>query len=687
MKRLTSLLILGLVVVVPSATASRNASTPSPAIALVVWAGGMAPWETLHGVALSRDGQGQLLRVVPRDRAAGKVTVVGRFRPPENVRAAIRRAALAAASGRSVSVERNGSAGRGYAAAVIKVDSKVQAVLGVDSVQPGLAGLLTALNAALPSTARLPGPALEGATAGTRARTGAASSVDCAKGSSATSITRNISLQEAARAGIVELKSKGMQLWDSVAVDAVWKDLQVAVTVKTNIEITPPVAKWASAVENVVEAKLRGKQIDGTPINFDLAVRTRRPGSPPTPCFHQITLSPDSSRSGVDDLIEPNSRQTTWGVWQSGDPRSWPHETLHLVGLDDQYDAYFEVGGATYPIPANLNSSDESALLAWAGAQSLDPRNGVVRSKPKPGRENDIMADRQNNCCLAEDLRGFLRRAWLRVQSRPGDLLFNKNVRTQNLGVAGFLDIDLAPGGIIHLDGLFAYCTDRFRNGPREGDVLDVAGRAGESSDPAMQALQKVLDEIARTNHAGGDIEAALKAVWFVTDNVPRAEDPQAQVTAGVRKILEGAGISPDTVFNAPHFNNPNAAAPDTGAVTPTTVLPPIPTPPPQQPPARPDAKLVGLSVRATVRHPPRGLLLVRVRLANGGDRVALRLDRRAGKSWRRAQVFPARAIDEGQTSFALVVPKLQPASYRLTVSGKAGSKQASFTVRRATRQ
>ena len=64
------------------------------------------------------------------------------------------------------------------------------------------------------------------------------STAACPPGQGPTTISKRVSLSEAAKLGAVKLTSKGGYNKDAVAVDATWKPAKVPVTVQIDIEFT-----------------------------------------------------------------------------------------------------------------------------------------------------------------------------------------------------------------------------------------------------------------------------------------------------------------------------------------------------------------------------------------------------------------------------------------------------------------
>jgi hypothetical protein len=252
----------------------------------------------------------------------------------------------------------------------------------------------------------------------------------------------------------------------------------------------------------------------------------------------------------------------------------------------------------------------------------------------------------------------------LTIESKPGDLLLNKDGGAQNLAVGAPFELTVEPGKPGHADGLVAYCIDLHHHVPSEGQGFDVLGPAGRRPEPSLQYLQRVL-EVAATLQATALVETpgAQDAVWRISDD-SSADDGAA--------ILALAGI-PDTTFNTPHFVNPNAASPETSAVSPTGVLPdtkPVP-----------DVKKIHVSP-GKLPAGKRLMVKLEVTLAGARDKVRFELQRRKSGQWRPSVRFPARKLRPGSATVRLQLPALQRGAVRIVAIGGASSATVALKIR-----
>jgi hypothetical protein len=503
------------------------------------------------------------------------------------------------------------------------------------------------------------------------------STAPCPPGQGPTTISKRVSLAEAAKLGAVKLSSKGGYNGDVVAVDATWKPAKVPVTVQIDIEFTSfPGGPTAAEVEDAIQKQLGSRVAsDGTKVDFDVVARERLPGAAPSPCFHQAQLTPDKDFRGEAGEPEGNPMTTPQsGEWPSGrgptgDRQIWTHEALHLAGLEDQYSNWFRVGKKDYRMPDEIDITDPEAVKKWAESKGLDPKKGAAGTKAKPGHEKDIMGDvfKGNERLSQIDVNRFAKIGAnrLTIESRPGDILLNKDGTAQNLAVGAPFELTVEPGKPGHADGLVAYCIDLSHHRPSEGQGFDVLGPAGAQPDPAMQYLQRVLEVASALQPAAlTATPGAQDAVWRITDDTSVDDGGTILALAGV----------PDETFAAPHFVNPNAASPETGAVSTTGVLPP----------ASPVPYLSAIKVRpGKLPAGVRGLVKVVLTLEGAGDKVRFELQRRLKSGeWQRVKRLGSKRLKPRKNTFELAIPPQRPGSLRLVAIGPANSAIAPLKVR-----
>jgi hypothetical protein len=498
----------------------------------------------------------------------------------------------------------------------------------------------------------------------------------CPPGQGPTTISKRVSLDHAAKLGAVKLTSKGGFNSDAVAVDATWKPSKAPVTVQIDIEVSSyPGGPTAAQVEASIESRLPTRTaVDGTTVKFDVVARERAPGAPPSPCFHQAQLTKDSDFRGEageadgNPLKAPQSGEWPSGRGPVGDRQIWTHEALHLAGLEDQYSSFFQVGKKLYPIPDSVDIDDKEALKKWAQSKGLDVDAGKAGTKAKPGHEQDIMGDvfKGTEKLLQVNVDGFAVAGAKRltIESKPGDLLLNKDGGSQNLAVGAPFELTVEPGKPGHADGLVAYCIDLDRHSPSEGQGFDVLGSAGEQPQQSMQYLQRVLEIAAAMQPTAlTETSGAQDAVWRISDD-SSADDGAA--------ILAQAGV-PDETFEAPHFVNPNAGSPETSAVSPTGVLPD----------AKPVPYLKRLRVSPGKLAAGKGQVVeVEVTLAGARDKVRFELQRRQRGQWHPAVRFAARKLRPRGTTVLLQLPGQRPGAARLVAIGGSSSATVLLKIR-----
>jgi len=494
------------------------------------------------------------------------------------------------------------------------------------------------------------------------------STAPCPPGQGPTTISKRVSLSEAASLGAVKLTSKGGYNGDAVAVDATWKPAAVPVTVQIDIEFTGfPGGPSAAEVEASIEKNLPpGKAADGTEVKFDIVARERAPGAEPSPCFHQAQLTSDADFRGEagepdgNPFSKPQSGEWPSGRGEVGDRQIWTHEALHLAGLEDQYVQVFRIGSKDYPIPDNIDIANPDQVKEWTKGKGLDYDKGKAGTKPKPGHEKDIMGDvfGGKEKLLKSDLNKFalLGKNRLTIEAKPGDVLLNKDGSAQNLAVGAPFELTVSPGKRGHADGLVAYCIDLHHHVPSEGQGFDVLGPAAAQPEPAMKYLQRVLEVAATLQPAAlSETPGAQDAVWRISDDTFLEEGAAIYAMAGV----------PDETFNAPHYVDPNAAAAGTRAVTPTGTLPrAAPVPYLGEIRARPSKLAAGR--RAQVK--------LSITLKGAGDKVRFELQRRSRGEWRRLKKLGTQNLKPGERTVMLTIPAQRPGAVRVVAIGEASS-------------
>ena len=193
----------------------------------------------------------------------------------------------------------------------------------------------------------------------------------------ATQITREFSLKEAARRGLIKLTPKGGIEGDQVAVELQHKKVSGPITVTLHVEFTvkPRVSeeerqdvrdKLPDYEQKTADELNRGryKTASGDPIKFKVDYKFRNPDETPRYNHHQILIvdpladldAPDPDfRDSVADLGTPNkdgaAQEGTFSSLSLSQPGILSHELLHLAGLDDRYHDVYRVKGKDYPLP------------------------------------------------------------------------------------------------------------------------------------------------------------------------------------------------------------------------------------------------------------------------------------------------------------------------------------------------
>ncbi|MDO8189472.1 hypothetical protein Q5424_26280 [Conexibacter sp. JD483] len=515
----------------------------------------------------------------------------------------------------------------------------------------------------------------------------------------ATEIAQQLSLQQAASAGILDLRAKGGFGGDSVAVDLTGARVPgtpVGATVRieflgTQKDGSPWPQSKADEIAAEITRRLAGsKASDGSPFTITVEARVRSGAdaqSGGTPGYHQIVLT-DRPRASDASMVSPSpfgpngEKSGDWGVNETA--TTLAHETGHLLGLPDRYSArkpdWIGPDGRHVKLPEYKGDrTDTKALDAWwrsvqDKAAALDRKYGRGDVQPgiPRGGENDIMADGtgydHDKPIIARDIDALIAKAGVRMKANPGDVILNKDGGEQNFIVGAPLDLFAPKGQTAHRDGLFAYCIDLGRHIPVPGARFDVLGPAAglAGTYPTLDALRRLAETVAAQPSAGlAGPTGANDAFWAVSDGSAPSSDEG-------RALLAAAGVTFDeATFKAgPHFSNPNAGAEKTAGVTTDGVLPALPadtTAPPPEPVYRPVAlsylKLAGGRVRAGRRT----AVTVRSLLDGPVQRWSVTLLRR-GKPAASGKALPLLTLTPGPSLSVVRLPKLKAGRWLLVL-------------------
>ena len=530
-------------------------------------------------------------------------------------------------------------------------------------------------------------------------------------------ISRNLSPQQAAQAGILALAPKGGFEGDQVLLELEGRQVSAPITVTLHVELAmepsrPQAERDAirdriPSVEQKTERELNRphyKTAKGEPINFVLDYKYREPGDPPTPGYDQVTVinpkkdlpEPDPNfRSYANGLGEPNGPATVGGVFgtNSLQPSVLAHESLHLIGLDDRYTDIYVYKGREIPLPEGLDTPGQLAQYLKGLKPPLPPPPaGDLSAKDTPGTGRcDIMGTGARLTCRKiskRDLKWIESQAGTTVLVKPGETLLDKSGLDQNFVVAYPTTVFAPPGGKTVAPGVSVYCIDHAKYIP-DGPGFDVGPAV--STLPGFDGVEKLVDLNAQLQSSLAEaLPGMQEAIWNQTDDAPLEEfgEASAPVAAAARALLAKAGVAENSrPGGLAHLEDPNAASPATGAVSAGgAVLPPVAAATVSPPPTiRADTAVLvpnrvrpGLNVRST--------LVIGV----GGQvsAVALRLQRRSGHHWRAVKKLPGRKIEAGTTIVPLKLGGLKAGRYRVevTLSGPSGDTQkqeAALTVAR----
>lgn len=508
-----------------------------------------------------------------------------------------------------------------------------------------------------------------------------------------TQITRDFTLKEAAQRGLIKLESKGLGgEGDAVSLELQHKKVRGPVTVTLHVEFTVPdrvtpelreaVANTLQTVARQAEERLNQgqKTSDGDVVRFKLDWVFRAPDAQERFNYHQVLVinpnldlaEPDPQfRSNVDHLGVPNRfGEQSGGTFNSGglEPKVLAHEMLHLAGLDDMYTDFYRAGGKDYPLPAAGMTPSQLKAYAKAHRPPLPaPPAGRVVAKNRPGVARcDIMGENTFLDCRKisrQDLDWFGAMAGVQVTAQPGDLLLNKDSTRQNMGVGYPTKVYADPGATTTANGISVYCIDKDLFYPA-AETFDVLGNARDL--PGYEPLAALLELSGRIQpNLEETPPGMLNAVWNVTDAAGLEFSGSAEES---RALLAQAGVAEDSVPGGlAYVANPNAGSADTGAVTGGEVLPAIAgkaTKPIAQ------ARLVYARLfPARVRAGRKVRTDMLVSTAGDGRALAVKVQRKVGRRWRKVRSLRSRKARDGQSVVPLSLGRLKRGKHRLVVS------------------
>ncbi len=526
-----------------------------------------------------------------------------------------------------------------------------------------------------------------------------------------TQITRELTLPQAAQAGIIKLQAKGGSEGDAVSLELEGKRVKAPIVVTVRAELTVEPRLTADKRELIEETvpqfgretqdelnRVPYKTKSGDSVRFVVDFQYREPEAASRSNYHQVKLvnpkiafpkDPDF-RSEVDGLVPPNTPTPTSGTWTYGDLTAnvMAHETLHLIGLDDRYTDVYRYKGQEIPLPEK--GMTPAALAKYLKAHKPPippPPAGKVDSKDTPGTDRcDIMGSGDDRPCrriAPRDLEFFEQNAGILVTAQPGETLLDKSPDHQNFGIGFQTTVFASPGSTTVANGIAVYCLDHDRFTPLD-QGFDVGPATAEL--PGHEGVNKLLQlSAAKQPGLNETIDGMQAAIWNLTDASPLDTSGTAEQS---RALLSEAGVAESLVPGGlPPIDNPNAGASSTGAVDLSgSVLPPLPAEAAEIP--------APFRLYTAALYPKRlhggGPLHTDLVLGASGELsgATIVLQAKKGKRWRKLKTLPSRKIESGTAPLQLTLGNLPPGKYRLqvTVAGLYGNPQtlpAAFSVGR----
>jgi len=516
--------------------ASACNSAASVGSRVVVWSGGLAPHSVLRGVVLDH---GKLTPMSSMSDKNAQVRNGAVVHPSKAALAVIDAAVKLAAAGKAVAF----SPLSGGMYATVAFSGAKHGVVGFNADTPGLAKLIAALNQVLgkdhqlfdpvPPSAAIPAKDARDHPVSFPARRSSRLHADlgptdfCRETPKPWKVDRELSLQEAARMGLVTISAGGSgnvaYPAGSAVVIARYARINEPIRISETIQIIPPTDQpdkdYSEKIQKALDSQLKGYKLgkgkDAVPVQFNIKVI---PGSARNvdtdPCMLTAFMNSDPKyRSGTAARTVQDCRiEACYGIWSvANTPSVYAHEVLHSLGLPDAYHDCFQVKDHCYPLPYNgLDGPGQEAQLASALEKyGVTPNDGKVVSDLGKEDPNNAMADSNNPKAriLPKDLKQLTRNAGLRVQSEPGTVLLDKRTSSTfpvQFGalVTGHWDISVKPAGTISTRGVVwatSFATDGLASAPVPGDILDVLDPQVTSEDASYRPLTTLVNVIVGT--------------------------------------------------------------------------------------------------------------------------------------------------------------------------------------------
>ena len=411
-----------------------------------------------------------------------------------------------------------------------------------------------------------------------------------------TVVAHRLSLQEAVDRGIVTLSGKGGTVFgDGVSISINNQDNHTSDRLSLTMyiefwgaEATPSVV---AGIESAIESIWGGHMTStGQTLDVDVVTRISQGATAPpgTAGYHQIEIVPAGSvDSHIDELTNINEGVGS-GRWEDGDltdelKQLYAHEAGHLMGLEDQYEAYAKQEDGTWERESDGETFTDSELADVFAPlkpeltlqEILDKINdGRERiTHPLPGSEDDIMGSLEGTV-QQSDIDHLAGQSGLIIEIRPGDILVNKEDQ-QNFAITRSEDVFVPPGGSKQLDGLYVACIDLSKSVPAAGVGFDVAPPLSQWA--GIEAAEHLLALLEYVNEqeffCPGSSSNSQLAVWRLSDDYAQFNSEQ------IDEFLLEAGVDVGArPLHFPRIPNSNADDPNTTVLVPRELYVPIVT-------------------------------------------------------------------------------------------------------------
>jgi hypothetical protein len=259
--------------------------------------------------------------------------------------------------------------------------------------------------------------------------------------------------------------------------------------------------------------------VDGSPVRVSVSMSVSAPLAK-VGDENVIVVTPNPSFVSQTTVTDVPWGRPVSGLWSLADLHDTGHalhEIGHILGLGDEYDDFvIDASGHEVRAPEGMESDsaghirDAASWSAWASQQGIDPTNMYVRSTPRPGHEDDIMATTTGR---------FQDDALRQILAFAGPCPQAGARRSSAQRCSGAHTASSAFGGVLcgHVMGLPDTCSEQTDTPP----VVTNGVGAGQWFEDRSTEERSLLQALAPMAAAQNEIGSQLDALGDVTPGSP----------------------------------------------------------------------------------------------------------------------------------------------------------------------